>query len=100
MPELIPMSSEDLLRAALSDEKTGRHVAGEAADRFRDVITEVLGLGDNPGDDELVRQLRALHGKTGPEPRRWRDFLTGAVAHMESSGLRWRSDAAPEAGRD
>lgn len=88
------MSDVELLRAALADEKGGRHVAAEAADRFRDVISEVLGLDENPGDDELVRLLRACHGKSGPEPRRWRDFITGAEAHLERNGLRWVSDAA------
>ncbi|MEU9515893.1 hypothetical protein [Micromonospora sp. NPDC048169] len=88
------LTHEELLRAALDDEKAGRRVAGEAADRFRDVVTEILGLDDNPGDDELISQLRALHGKTGPEPRRWRDFITGAVAHVERNGRRWLSDAA------
>jgi hypothetical protein len=90
------VSDMELLRAALAAEKGGRLVAGECADRFRDVITEVLGLDENPGDDELVRQLRALHGKTGPEPRQWRDFVTGAQAHMERNGLRWMSDVAEE----
>jgi len=92
------MTGEELLRVALADEKAGRRVAGEAADRFRDVVCEVLGLDENPGDDELVSQLRALHGKTGPEPRRWRDFVTGAVAHAERSGRRWLSDAALDIG--
>jgi len=80
--------------AALEDERTARRIASEAADRFRDVVSEVLGLDENPGDDELIRKIRELHGLTGPEPRRWRDFLAGAKAHVEREGFRWRSDVA------
>lgn len=80
-------------REALEDERKARQTAGECADRFRDVLCEVLGFDDeNPGDDELVRRIRGLHGKTGPEPRRWRNFLTGAISHLECSGFQWRTD--------
>jgi len=82
------------LIAALEDERAARRIAGESADRFRDVVCEVLGLDENPGDDELIARLRDMHGKSGPEPRRWRDFLTGAKAVVEREGFRWRSDAA------
>ncbi|GAA4176503.1 hypothetical protein [Gryllotalpicola koreensis] len=86
----------ELLVTALEDEKAAHRIAADAADRFRDVISEVLGLHENPGDDELVRQIRDLHGRTGPEPTRWRDFITGAKAAVEREGFRWRSDAALE----
>ena len=69
-----------VLRESLADESAARRVAADCADRFRDVLSEVLGLGENPGDDELVRQIRDAHGKYGPEPRRWRDLMTGAEA--------------------
>ena len=75
------------LTAALEDERAARKVAGDAVDRFRDVVSEVLGLDRNPGDDALVEQLRSLHGKSGPEPQRWRNFVTGAVAHLEREGF-------------
>lgn len=74
-----------------TDEMAARKIAGDAADRFRDVVCEVLGLEVNPGDDELVAQLRAAHDKAGPEPRRWRDFLTGAVAYLEREGFEFRT---------
>jgi hypothetical protein len=70
--------------ARAEDERGGRRVAGAAADRFRDVVAEVTGHTDkNPGDDVLVSELRSMHGKGGPEPRRWRDFLTGALAQVD-----------------
>jgi hypothetical protein len=71
------------LRAERDDERAGRKVAGEAADRFRDVVLEVLDLGENPGDDTLITELRQRNGKTGDEPRRWRDFLTSAIAKVD-----------------
>ena len=64
----------------LADTKAAHRIAAEAVDRFRDLVEECLGLDENPGDDELVRQLRAHFGKTGPESRRWRDFMVGAEA--------------------
>lgn len=72
------------LRAALDDERGAKRVAADAADRFRDVLSECLGYPDeNPGDDVLVRDLRAHFGKTGPEPTRWREFCTGARATLD-----------------
>lgn len=69
------------LRAELDDQRQAKQTAAGAADRFRDVLSDALGHGDeNPGDDALVAELRAHFGKTGPEPTRWRDFLTGAEA--------------------
>ncbi|MEU1327205.1 hypothetical protein [Streptomyces microflavus] len=69
------------LRADLEDQRQARQTAAGAADRFRDVLSEALGHGDeNPGDDVLVAELRVHFGKTGPEPTRWREFLTGAEA--------------------
>lgn len=70
------------VEALAADERGGRQVAAEAADRFRDVVSEALGLDENPGDDALVRDLRAHFGKTGPEPRRWRDFLDGQLTRL------------------
>ena len=81
------------LEEALRDEREARRIAGEAADRFRDVLTEVLDLGENPGDDALVALIREAHGKSGAEPIRWRDFITGAKAHLERNGFRWKSDS-------
>jgi hypothetical protein len=78
-----------ILRAIESDDAEVQNlaaaykIASDTADRFRDVVSEALGLDVNPGDDLLVEQLRALHGKTGPEPMRWRNFLTGAIAHID-----------------
>jgi len=65
------------------DLRAAYKIASDTCDRFRDVVSEVLGLDENPGDDELVRQLRALHGKSGPEPTRWREFLTGSIARLD-----------------
>ena len=45
---------------------------------------EALGYEDeNPGDDVLIRDLRAHFGKSGPEPTRWRDFCAGALALVD-----------------
>lgn len=72
------------LSTALADMTAARKVAADAADRFRDVLAECLGHDDNnPGDDVLVAEIRARFGKTGPEPTRWRDFLTGALARLD-----------------
>jgi hypothetical protein len=71
-------------RAEAADERVAKQIASEAADRFRDVLSEALGYPDeNPGDDALVAALREHFGKTGPEPRRWRDFVTGARAVVD-----------------
>lgn len=77
-----PQETEtDQLRAELKDQRKAYRTASGAADRFRDVLAEALGHADeNPGDDVLVAELRAHFGKTGPEPTRWRDFLTSAGA--------------------
>ena len=72
------------LRERLDDERAARKIAGEAADRFRDVLSECLGHEDeNPGDDVLVAELREHFGRTGPEPTRWRDFCSGALATID-----------------
>lgn len=74
----------DALRAECEDQRGARKVASDAANRFRDVLAECLGHDDNnPGDDVLVAEIRAHFGKTGPEPTRWRDFLTGALARLD-----------------
>lgn len=68
----------------LEDERAARQVAGESADRFRDVLSECLGHDEeNPGDDALLAEVRAHFGKTGPEPMRWRNFLAGALAQVD-----------------
>lgn len=67
--------------ADAADQRGGYREAAAAADRFRDALSECLGHEDeNPGDDVLVSELRAHFGKSGPEPRRWRDFMVGANA--------------------
>lgn len=72
------------LRAERDDARGGYRVAAEALDRFRDVVADCLGHSDeNPGDDALIALLREHFGKTGPEPRRWRDFVTGARAVVD-----------------
>jgi hypothetical protein len=71
-------------RREAANERAAKQIASEAADRFRDVLSEVLGYPDeNPGDDALVVALREHFGKTGPEPRRWRDFVTSARAVVD-----------------
>jgi hypothetical protein len=66
------------------DLEGGYRAAAAAADRFRDVLSECLGHSDeNPGDDVLVAELRTHFGKTGPEPVRWRNFLTGVLAEVD-----------------
>jgi hypothetical protein len=48
------------------------------------VLSECLGHPDeNPGDDVLVAEVREHFGKSGPEPTRWRDFLSGALATID-----------------
>src|SRR5690242_13614810 len=69
------------LRVDLEAQRKARQTAAGGADRFRDVLSEALGHPDEtPGDDVLIATLREHFGKTGPEPTRWRDFLTGAEA--------------------
>lgn len=68
----------------LDEQRGATRVAAAAADRFRDVLSEALGHPDNnPGDDVLVTELRKHFGFSGPEPTRWRDFLTGARAQID-----------------
>ncbi|MFB6665997.1 hypothetical protein [Streptomyces parvus] len=82
------------LRADLEDQRKARQTAAGAADRFRDVLSEALGHDDeNPGDDALIAELRAHFGKTGPEPTRWRDFLTGAEAIRDQINAAHRQEA-------
>jgi len=66
----------------LENEREAKRIAAEAADRFRDVLTECLELESNPGDDELVRRIRSYFGKRGPEPTMWRDFLAAQLARL------------------
>jgi hypothetical protein len=71
-------------QAELDDQRGATRVAAGAADRFRDVLSEFLGHGEeNPGDDVLVAELREKGGFSGPEPTRWRDFLAGARAQID-----------------
>ena len=68
-------------------------MASASADRFRDVITQALGLEENPGDDELVARLLAAHGLAGqPERTQWRDTLTSAETRLQEAGftLAWQ----------
>jgi hypothetical protein len=72
------------LRAQVADERAAKGIAADAADRFRDVLSDALGFAEeNPGDDVLVERLREHFGRTGPEPTRWRDFLVGARAQVD-----------------
>jgi hypothetical protein len=67
-----------------SDWRKAWQIASESADRFRDVICQVLELDENPGDSELVFQLLKAHGKADQaESRRWRDFLDGQLARLD-----------------
>jgi hypothetical protein len=71
-------------KAAEQNEREAKQIAAGAADRFRDVLSECLGHPDeNPGDDVLVAEVREHFGKSGPEPTRWRDFLSGALATID-----------------
>jgi hypothetical protein len=84
------------LHRQLADATKAWRIADECADRFRDAVCEALGLDENPGDDALIAGLRAHFGKTGPEPTRWRDFVSGAEDMLAERGiLSWR-DAAPK----
>lgn len=83
--ELSRLRAENTAQAARLEEQRGAtRVAAGAADRFRDVLSEALGHPDeNPGDDVLVAEVREHFGFSGPEPTRWRDFLTGARAKID-----------------
>jgi len=70
------------LETQLADEHEAKRIAAESADRFRDILTDCLGLESNPGDDELVRRIRRHFGKRGPEPRMWRNFLDEQIARL------------------
>ena len=63
------------LRSKLADAEAAHATASGAADRFRDVLEEALSLKENPGGDALVSAIRRRFGKTGEEPRRWREFI-------------------------
>jgi len=80
------------------DERAARLLVAGYCDRFRDVLSECLGYDENPGDDVLIRDLRAHFGKTGPEPTRWRDFCSGALAVVDQINADRRS-TAPEVTR-
>jgi hypothetical protein len=73
-----PLVTDDLAAAY--------RTAAAAADRFRDVLCEVLGHDLNPGDDLLIAELRTRFGRTGPEPTRWRDRLDGYRARLAELG--------------
>jgi hypothetical protein len=71
----------DALYDQLEDQRAATRTAAGAADRFRDILCDILGHpDDNPGDDVLVAEIRARFGKTGPEPTSWRDRLVGYEA--------------------
>lgn len=79
---------EQYLQARLEDMTQARRIAADAADRFRDVLCEVLGYTDeNPGDDVLVTELREHFGKTGPESTRWREFIEGREHFLREEGI-------------
>lgn len=77
--------SDDVVRLKqdLENEREARRIVADACDRLRDVLADALGYEDNPGDDQLVADLRRHFGKTGPEPTRWRDFCAGALAMVD-----------------
>lgn len=76
----VEVRKREWAEAVADDERKAKQTAAGAADRLRDVLCEALGHDENPGDDQLVADLRARFGKTGPEPTRWRDFMAGAEA--------------------
>jgi len=83
------------VRAELDDIRGAYRIASSVADRFRDVVCDAIGFVDeNPGDDEALAELRRQHGRTGPEPRRWRDVCAGALATLDQihAGRRVTSD--------
>lgn len=81
-------------RRRADDEEAAKRIASDAADRFRDVLSECLGHPDeNPGDDALVAEVRQHFGKTGPEPKRWRDFVAGARAVVDRINAERREDS-------
>jgi hypothetical protein len=85
-----------LLRERLNDEVGAKRVAAGAADRFRDVLCEVLGHHEeNPGDDVLVAELRSVFGKTGPEPMAWRNRLAGYEAIRDQINAAAAHNAGP-----
>lgn len=78
------MPEQSEIERMYEDERAARLIVAGYCDRFRDVLSECLGYGDeNPGDDALIRDLRAHFGKAGPEPTRWRDFCSGALAVVD-----------------
>jgi hypothetical protein len=94
-------TEKDALRKMLDDERAAKKVAADAADRFRDVLSECLGHEDeNPGDDVLVSELRAHFGRTGPEPTRWRDFCSGALAFVDQINADHRHNTGGRCGQD
>jgi hypothetical protein len=91
------MTEQPTMAAALSDARAAHRTAAESADRYRDVVSQVLGLNENPGDDELVARLLAAHGMAGaPESTRWRDFLGTAKMQLGEAGIRFSSDLDPQ----
>lgn len=71
----------DALYDQLEDQSAATRAAAGAADRFRDILCDILGHpDDNPGGDVLAAEIRARFGKTGPEPTSWRDRLVGYEA--------------------
>jgi hypothetical protein len=85
--------SADALRDEVEDLRGGYRQASAYLDRFRDVVAECMGYGDeNPGDDQLLATLRAHYGRTGPEPTRWREFVAGAEALRDQIAAAKRDD--------
>lgn len=78
----------DRQAAELADARAAKRTAAASADRFRDVLSEALGHPDeNPGDDTLVAELRQHFGQSGPEPTRWRDYVTSVEVWAGAHGL-------------
>lgn len=75
--------AESALRLDLDDRIKAHQMCSASLDRFRDVVCEVAGYAMNPGDDIALARLREMHGLAGPEPTRWRDFMTWADAQRD-----------------
>lgn len=84
----------EAVQAELEDVHVGYRMSSAALDRFRDVVCEVIGFeNENPGDDVSLGLLRDRAGKTGPEPTRWREFITAARAQVDQINAKHRRTA-------
>jgi hypothetical protein len=95
------MSTEDAIHQLLADSRAAYRAASAVADRFRDIVSQVLGLAENPGDDELVSRLMAAHGMAGqPEATRWRDFISTSRTNLAEAGVQFMSEIEPGEGQE